>query len=43
MIVERSGYGLLASFPVVTGAVCITVFMKLLVRFGQQRHHSPAD
>jgi predicted MFS family arabinose efflux permease len=43
MIVERSGYELLASFPVVTGAVCIAVFMRLLVRFGQQRHHSPAD
>jgi len=43
MIVARSGYELLASFPVVTGAVCIVVFMRLLARFGQQRNRSPAD
>jgi predicted MFS family arabinose efflux permease len=35
MIVERSGYELLAAFPVVTGVVCIAVFMRLLVRFGE--------
>ena len=42
-IVAQSGYELLASFPVVTGAVCIAVFMRLLARFGQQRDRSPAD
>jgi DHA1 family inner membrane transport protein len=35
-MVARSGYELLASFPVVTGVVCIAVFMKLLARFGEQ-------
>jgi predicted MFS family arabinose efflux permease len=43
MIVARSGYELLAAFPIVTGVVCIAVFMRLLVRFGQQRHPLPAD
>ncbi len=43
MIVARSGYALLASFAVVTGAVCIAVFLRLLARFGQQRHRVRAD
>ncbi len=43
MIVARSGYELLATFPIITGVVCIAVFMKLLVRFGQQRHPLPPD
>jgi MFS family permease len=42
MIVARSGYELLATFPVVTGVVCIAVFMRLLVRFGEQRHRLAA-
>jgi MFS family permease len=42
MIVARSGYELLALFPVVTGVVCIAVFMKLLARFGERRHRLPA-
>jgi len=43
MIVARSGYELLASFPIVTGAVCIAVFMRLLTRLGQHRHRAPID
>jgi predicted MFS family arabinose efflux permease len=43
MIVERSGYGLLAVFPIVTGAVCIAVFIRLLVRFREQRHPLSTD
>jgi MFS family permease len=43
MIVERNGYELLAAFPIVTGVVCIAVFMRLLVRFGEQRHPLLAD
>ena len=43
MIVERSGYELLAAFPVVTGVVCIAVFMRLLVRFGEQHERLSAD
>ena len=42
MIVARSGYELLAAFPVVTGVVCIAVFMRLLARFGEQRHRLAA-
>jgi hypothetical protein len=36
MIVERSGYELLAAFPLCTGVVCISIFMKLLRRFGAE-------
>ncbi len=43
MIVERSGYGLLAAFPVITGVVCIAVFMRLLARFGGKRERLSAD
>ena len=43
MIVARSGYDLLAAFPIVTGVVCIAVFMKLLVRFGEHRERLSAD
>ena len=43
MIVERSGYELLAVFPVVTGVLCIAVFMKLLARFGENQEHSSVD
>ena len=41
MIVERSGYELLAAFPAVTGMVCIAVFMRLLARFGEE-HDRPS-
>jgi predicted MFS family arabinose efflux permease len=36
MIVERSGYELLAAFPLCTGVICISIFMKLLRRFGAE-------
>jgi predicted MFS family arabinose efflux permease len=43
MIIERSGYELLAAFPVITGVVCIAVFMKLLVRFNAQNVRPSVD
>ncbi len=33
-IVERSGFELLAAFPLCTGVICISIFMKVLRRFG---------
>ena len=33
MIVERSGYDLLAAFPACTGVICIAIFMRMLRRF----------
>jgi MFS family permease len=36
IIVERSGYELLAAFPLCTGVICISIFMKLLRRFGAE-------
>jgi len=43
MIVERSGYSLLGVFPVITGVMCIIVFMKLLAHFGENHEGSSAD
>jgi hypothetical protein len=34
MIVERSGFELLAAFPLCTGVICVSIFMKVLRRFG---------
>ena len=42
MIVERSGFELLAAFPLCTGVVCITIFMKILRNFGAEKETSPA-
>jgi hypothetical protein len=36
MIVERSGFELLAAFPLTTGVISITIFMRLLRRFGSK-------
>ncbi len=36
MIVERSGYELLAALPIFTGGVCIAVFMRMLARLDEQ-------
>jgi len=33
VIVERSGFEMLAAFPLCTGVICITIFMKALRRF----------
>jgi predicted MFS family arabinose efflux permease len=43
MIIERSGYELLAAFPVITGVVCIAVFIRLLARFGAQNVRPSVD
>jgi len=37
LIVERSGYDLLAVFPACTGAISITIFMRMLRRFGSEK------
>jgi predicted MFS family arabinose efflux permease len=37
MIVERSGFEMLAAFPLCTGVICISIFMKALRRFGGDR------
>jgi predicted MFS family arabinose efflux permease len=40
MIVERSGFELLAAFPLCTGIIGITLFMRVLRRFGSNRKAS---
>jgi predicted MFS family arabinose efflux permease len=40
MIVERSGFELLAAFPLCTGVIGITLFMRVLRRFGSNRKAS---
>jgi len=40
MIVERSGFELLAAFPLCTGVIGITLFMRVLRRFGSNRKPS---
>jgi len=42
MIVERSGFELLAAFPLSTGVICIAIFMKVLRRFGNEPNASEA-
>jgi len=42
MIVERSGFELLAAFPLTTGIICISIFMRVLRRFGSKRNASAA-
>jgi len=42
MIVERSGFELLAAFPLCTGVISITFFMRVLRRFGSNRKASVA-
>jgi len=42
MIVERSRFGLLAAFPLCTGVISITFFMRVLRRFGSNRKASLA-
>ena len=42
MIVERSGFELLAAFPLCTGVIGITLFMRVLRRFGSNRKASVA-
>jgi len=42
MIVERSGFELLAAFPLCTGVISITIFMRVLRRFGSNRKASVA-
>jgi hypothetical protein len=37
MIVERSGFELLAAFPLTTGLIGMTLFMRVLRRFGSNR------
>jgi hypothetical protein len=34
MIIERSGFELLAAFPLTTGVIGIMLFMRVLRRFG---------
>jgi len=36
MIVERSGFEILAAFPLCTGVISITIFMRVLRRFGSK-------
>jgi predicted MFS family arabinose efflux permease len=40
MIVERSGFELMAAFPVSTGVIAITIFMRVLRRFGSEPNAS---
>jgi len=40
MIVERSGFELMAAFPLCTGVIGITLFMRVLRRFGSNRKAS---
>ena len=42
MIVERSGFELFAAFPLTTGIVSITIFMRVLRRFGSKPNASAA-
>jgi predicted MFS family arabinose efflux permease len=42
MIVERSGFELLAAFPLCTGVISIMLFMRALRRFGSTRKASVA-
>jgi predicted MFS family arabinose efflux permease len=42
MIVERSGFEILAAFPLCTGVISITIFMRVLRRFGSNRKASAA-
>ena len=42
MIVERSGFEMLAAFPLCTGVICISIFMKALRRFGGKQKPSMA-
>jgi predicted MFS family arabinose efflux permease len=42
MIVERSGFEMLAAFPLCTGVICISIFMKALRRFGGKQEPSVA-
>jgi predicted MFS family arabinose efflux permease len=42
MIVERSGFEMLAAFPLSTGVLCIALLMRVLRRFGDSRKASPA-
>jgi len=42
MIVERSGFELLAAFPLSTGVVAIAIFMRVLRRFGSNGAASAA-
>ncbi len=39
---ERSGFELLAAFPLCTGVISITIFMRVLRRFGRTREASAA-
>jgi len=40
MIVERSGFEMLAAFPLTTGVICISIFIKALRRFGGKQEPS---
>jgi predicted MFS family arabinose efflux permease len=42
MIVERSGFEMLAAFPLCTGVICISIFIKALRRFGGKQEPSMA-
>jgi MFS family permease len=42
MIVERSGFEMLAAFPLCTGVVCILILMKALRQFGGKQEPSAA-
>jgi len=42
MIVERSGFELLAAFPVTTGVIAIAIFLRVLRRFGSNGTASAA-
>jgi predicted MFS family arabinose efflux permease len=42
MIVERSGFEILAAFPLCTGVISMTIFMRVLRRFGSKRNASAA-
>ena len=42
MIVERSGFEILAAFPLCTGIISMTIFMRVLRRFGSSRKASAA-
>jgi len=42
MIVERSGFEILAAFPLCTGVICISIFLKALRRFSGKQDPSVA-
>jgi predicted MFS family arabinose efflux permease len=42
MIVERSGFEILAAFPLCTGIISMTIFMRVLRRFGKKGKASAA-